>query len=286
MTRYEVFMQVVDSGSFTAAAQTLNYTQSAVSQMVHTLEEELGTTLLLRSRAGVSLTADGVEYLPYIRAICNAHRELNNKYGEMQGLLGGVIRIGTFASVSRNWLPRLMGAFKETHPGIQFQLFQGEYTHIGKWVREGTVDFGFTNPDAAGSLTCLPLARDEMLAVLPPGHPLARLERIPLAELAREPYILLHEGELSVPLNAFRESGHSPDVQYTVDDDDTIMSMVEQGLGVSVLYSLVLQNRPERLEMRPLTPRVERTIALVYKNKAALSLAARQFIDCIAEQFA
>ena len=285
MNRYEVFMKVIDCGSFTGAARELNYTQSAVSQMVHTLEEELGAVLLLRSRTGIRLTADGEEYLPYIRAICLAHRDLKNKYNELQGLSGGIIRIGTFASVSRNWLPRLMSDFKEIYPGVQFQLFQGEYTHIGKWLWEGTVDFGFINPDAAGGLTCIPLARDEMLAVLPLHHPLAALERVPLADLAREPYILLHEGELSVPMNAFRQSGRLPDVQYTVDDDYTIMSMVEQGLGVSVLYRLVLQNRLEHLETRPLTPKVERTIALAYKNLAALPLASRSFIQFVLRQF-
>ncbi|MFR0987324.1 MAG: LysR family transcriptional regulator, partial [Frisingicoccus sp.] len=96
MNRYEVFIKVVECGSFTKAAEVLDYTQSAVSQMVHTLEEELSTVLLLRSKNGITLTADGEAYYPYICSINNAHRELEEKYREMQGLGGGKIRIGSF----------------------------------------------------------------------------------------------------------------------------------------------------------------------------------------------
>lgn len=285
MNRYEVFVKAMESGSFTKAAEELNYTQSAVSQMIHTLEEELSTTLVLRSKSGIELTADGYEYLPYIRSICNAHRELKVKYNEMQGLQGGIIRIGTFTSVSCNWLPAMMKEFKTQFPSVQFVLQQGEYTNIGQWIKEGSVDFGFVNPDAVKGLTSIHLQKDEMVAVLPPNHPLAKKEIISLEELSREPYILLDEGELSVPLNAFIQKGLKPNIQYKVYDDYTIMSMVEKGLGVSILYSLLLQNHKQNYVIRPLSTPVERTIAIAYKNKKTLPVASRYFLDFILEQF-
>ena len=79
MNRYEVFVKVAECGSFTRAASELGYTQSAVSQMVHTLEEELSTVLLRREKGGVVLSADAEQYMPYIRSICAAHRELRVK---------------------------------------------------------------------------------------------------------------------------------------------------------------------------------------------------------------
>ena len=190
MNRYEVFITVTECGSFSRAAERLNYTQSAVSQMVHTLEDELSATLLLRSKAGVTLTPAGEEYLPYIRAICSARRELLAKKEEIQGLKGGNIRIGTFTSVSRNVLPRVIKAFKALYPSVQFELLQGEYTGISNWITEGRVDFGFVNADLAGNLTVIPLAEDEMRAVLPPNHPLAKKQTVSLTDLAKEPYIL------------------------------------------------------------------------------------------------
>lgn len=284
MNRYEVFAKVVDCASFTKAAEELNYTQSAISQMVHTLEEELDTILIMRNRGNITLTADGMEYLPYVRSICNAHRELKEKSNEMKGLRGGRIRIGTFTSVSTSWLPKLMKAFKQKYPMVQFVLQQGEYTNISQWIKEGTVDFGFVNPIAVKELEVIPLRKDKMKAVLPVGHPFENEEEVTLQQLADEPYIQLDEGELSIPLLAFEKEGLTPDIQYKVVDDYTIMAMVEQGLGISILYSLVLkENSNRRIITKPIANPVERTIALAFKNKKTLPIASRYFIDFIIE---
>lgn len=285
MNRYEVFIKVIDCKSFTKAAEELNFTQSAVSQMVHTLEKELSTTLVLRSRGGIELTPDGREYLPYIRSICNAHRELQVKNDEMRGLQGGMIQIGTFTSVSRNWLPERMYRFKEKYPDVQFNLRQGEYTTIGQWIKDGTVDFGFVNPLAVSGFKMIPLWRDEMKAVLPKNHPLSKKKKVSLEELSKEAYILLDEGALSVPLEAFQEKGIVPNIEYKVFDDYTIMAMVEQGLGVSILYNLVLQGTSQKIAVKTIDTPVERTIALAYKNKETLPIASRYFMDFIIEEW-
>lgn len=276
---------MVECGSFTKAADALGYTQSAVSQMVHTLEEELSTVLAHRGKNGITLTADGEEYFPYIRAICGAHRELAEKHREMQGLSSGKIRIGSFTSVSRNWLPALMKQFKERYPAVQFELYQGEYTTIGQWIQEDRVDFGFVNPDAVQGLQVIPLYQDEMVAVLPEGHPLAAYPAVLLSELAACPFILLDEGEISVPLKAFGRCGLSPDIQYRVYDDDSILTMVEQGLGVSILYQMVAQNPMRACAVRPIEPAVVRTVALACKNRRTVPVASRYFMKFILEHF-
>lgn len=285
MNRYEVFVKVAECGSFTRAANELGYTQSAVSQMVHTLEEELSTVLLRREKGGVVLSADGEQYMPYIRSICAAHRELRVKCEEMRGLVGGNIRIGTFTSVSRSWLPKLMNEFKSIYPFVHFDLRQGDYRGIEEWISEGTVDFGFTCYDEVKGLVVTPLRKDEMLAALPPGHPLSGREYVTLGELSKEPLILLDEGEFSVALDAFRREGLEPDIHYRVTDDYTVISMVEQGLGVSVLYELVLKNEDRSLAALHIEPPVERTTALAYRNKRTLSVAARRFIDFVLDHF-
>jgi DNA-binding transcriptional LysR family regulator len=113
MKRYRAVMKIVETGGFTRASEELGYTQSAVSQMVQSLEEELGTVLFIRSKKGVVLTPDGAELLPYIKNICHAYRELTEKRKEMEGIQNATIRIGTFASVSCHWLPGLIKTFKE-----------------------------------------------------------------------------------------------------------------------------------------------------------------------------
>lgn len=281
MNRYTAFIRIVETGSFSKVAEELGYTQSAVSQMVKSLEEELSTTLLVRSRGGLALTPDGEEFLPYIREIQNAHRELAEKQKEMRGLRGGAVRIGTFASVSCNWLPELIMEFKALYPSVDFHLQQpGEYTGITRLVREGIVDFGFVNPDAVpGDLVTIPLTGDEMLAVLPCGHPLAAREALSLSELAAEPFILLDEGKYNEPLLYFEQAGLRPNIQYRVFDDYTIMAMIEKGMGVSILPELILRRRGYDLAVRSIDPPILRAIGITYRNKQLLPIASRYFID-------
>ena len=192
---YYAFIKAIETGSFTKAAEELGYTQSAISQMVHSLEEELSTTLILRSRKGITLTPDGEEFLPYIKTIYNSHRELLEKRKEMEGLQSGLIRIGTLSSITCHLLPGLIKDFKEQYPTFRFELHQGNYTEISDWIKEGSVDFGFVNSNAVSNLTTIFLQDDEMLAVLSVNHPLAAYKKVPLKELTNGPYILLDEGD-------------------------------------------------------------------------------------------
>lgn len=207
LSKYDIFCKVVEHSGFTKAANAIQYSQSAVSQTVKNLEQELGLTLLTRGKEGIHLTADGEAIFPYIQAIANAEDALARRQREMQGLKGSVIRIGTFTSVSRTLLPGWMIAFKRSHPGVRFVLEQGEYTTISEWVKNGTVDFGFVNMDAAPEMEGRLLYADEMCAVMPPDHVLTRQSAVSLADLSREALILLDEGEFNVPLRAFDAAG-------------------------------------------------------------------------------
>jgi DNA-binding transcriptional LysR family regulator len=284
MNVYYAFMKAIETGSFTKAAEELGYTQSAISQMVHSLEEELSTILILRSRTGITLTPDGEEFLPYIKKICNSHRELKEKMKEMEGLESGHIRIGVFSSVSCHWLPGLMKDFKLQYPAVHFELHQGDYTEISTWIKEGSVDFGFVNPKAVSNLTTTPLKDDEMFAVLPKGHGLAEQNEVTLKELLNEPYILLDEGDISEPLTIFQLNNFEPNIQYRVHDDYTIMSMIEQGLGISILPKLVLHRCPYHIITKKISPSFSRTISLAYKDKRVLPISSRSFIDFIIER--
>jgi len=287
MNRYNAFIKIIETGSFTKSAEQLGYTQSAISQLVHSLEEELSTTLILRSRKGVSLTPDGEEFLPYIKAVYNSYRELMEKYKEMQGLQKGIVRIGTFSSVSSNWLPGLMKDFKTKYPSVIFELHQGEYTSIAQWIKEGSVDFGFVNPeaDAVANLKTIPLQQDEMLAVIPSNHPLTVLKMVSLEDLVNEPYILLDEGQLSEPLEYFKQKNLQPNIQYRAHDDYTIMSMIEKDLGISILPKLVLSRFDYDIVTKEISPPIVRTISLAFKNKKVLPIASRYFMDFIVEQY-
>ena len=153
--------------------------------------------------------------------------------------------------------------FKKEHPDIRFILQQGEYTSIARWVEEGSVDFGFANAEAVPGLETSILYKDEMAAVLPKGHPLTGKQVISLKDLEQEPFILLDEGEYSVPEQAFRRAGLHPKIEYKVYDDYSILAMVRQSLGVSAMYKRVLEGFEAGLAVRPVKERMERPVALV-----------------------
>lgn len=286
ISRYGIFCKVIELASFSKVARKIGYSQSAVSQTIKSLEKELGVILIDRKKDGITLTSDGKEFLPYLEAIYSAECALEQKHKEITGLENSIIRLGTFTSVSRNILPQLMKQFKKIYPNVNFILKQGEYTSIQKWVQTNSVDFGFVNSNAVSGIDVEVLYEDEMLAVLPPNHPLAQNEMISLAQLAKEPFILLDEGDYSVIMNAFQKLHLSPQIEYEVYDDYSILAMVRQGLGVSAMYDLVLNGLEKGLQIRPIREKPTRPVALAWQNKNTMSLASRRFMEFIQKFFA
>lgn len=283
ISRYGILCRVVEQGSFTRAAEELGYSQSAVSQNVRALEQETGVTLLSRRKDGVQLTQDGQEFYPYIQSIFQAEQALERKRQETMGLQNSLIRIGTFTSVSRNLLPPMMKRFKEKYPDVRFVLRQGEYTSIPQWIRQGEIDFGFVNQDAVEGMETRLLYEDHMLAVLPQGHRLEGKSSLTLQDISTEPLILLDEGEHSVLLDAFHSAGLTPNLAYEVYDDYSILSMVRQGLGISVLYEKVVAGFEQGLSLRPIQESPRRRVALSWVSWDTMPYASRRFAEFLME---
>lgn len=283
MNRYIALQKIIELGSFTKAADALGYTQSSISQMIASLENELAIKLLTRSRVGVKLTIEGAELYPYIERSIISYRAMQEKANEIKGLETGIIRVGTVSSVTCHWMPVLIRGFQELYPHVQFLFHQGDYTTIPEWIRTGAVDFGFITPAAAPDLKTVSIKNGEMLAVLPKNHPLAAGKSIPLKELTRDPFILLEEGHFSEPLNAFHEAGLEPNIKYTIHDDYAIMTMVEAGLGVSILAELMLRRTNFDIAYLPIEPPVYRSLAVGYKDKDSLPIASKYFIEYLTE---
>lgn len=284
MNRYIALQKIVEYGSFSKAGESLGYSQSAISQMIASLENELSIKLLNRNRNGVSLTMEGEELYPYLERTIYQYLAAQEKAKEIRGLETGVIRMGTLASISAHWMPGLLKEFQERYPGVEFVIHQGDYTSIQEWIKTGAVDFGFVNPKAVTNLETIVLKEGAMLAVLPKDHPLEKEEVIPLECLAKEPFILLEEGHYYEPLEAFQSIGVVPNIKYTIHDDYAIMTMVEAGLGVSILAELILHRTNYQLTLRPTDPPITRTIAIGYKDKSSLTMASKKFIECLRER--
>lgn len=283
MTRYIAFCRIVELGNFTRAAEALGYTQSAVSQMIRSLENELSLTLFVRTRKEVRLTREGQELYPLIQKYVTTHRELRDRVGEINGLSSGEVRIGTFSSMSQRLLPGVMSDFSRRYPGIRFVLSPGDNTTLPEQIKSGAIDFGFLYPEAAAGLQNRLIARDEYLAVFPEEHPLAGRASVSLATMAEAPLILVEEGGVNTVLSAFDKAALTPNVKYRIHDDHTILSMVEQGIGVSILPSMILDRASYRLKTVPIETPVARTIGVSCLDERLLTVAARRFITFLCE---
>lgn len=281
MERYFALLKILEIGSFTKAADAMGYSQSAVSQMVQSLESELSLKLLYRSRNGIKLTPEGEALLPYIQRTVNHYNAMLEKTRELKGLNGGLIRIGTLSSVSSQWLPGLIKDFQTLYPKVHFLLHQGDYTTIPAWVRAGEIDFGFVNPDAESvrGLHTIFVTSGGHKAILHPDHPLAAQPWVTLEQLAKETFLLLEEGCLSEPLEAFRTLGLEPRVELRMHDNFSICSMVEANVGVSILPELALRKMNFRIVQLPTVPPVIRRVSLVMKDPDILPIASRYFIE-------
>lgn len=277
--KYKALIETIELESFTKAADALGYSQSGISRMIADLEKEWNVTLLERSKSGLKLTSDGLKILPYTKSVCEAYDKMQMQIDSIHGLETGLIRIGTFSSVATHWLPNIIKAFQKDYPGIEYELLLGDYTEIEEWILEGRVDCGFLRLPASAELDCIFLEKDELKAIIPADHPLAGQAVFPLRELCRKPFMLLEKGARAEISELFERNNLKPDVRFTTWDDYAVMSMVESGLGVSILPELILKRVPYRIVSKSLDVDAYRQIGFVVKDMKTAPIAVTKFVE-------
>ena len=270
ISKYMAFVAAVEYGSFT---------QSAVSRMIGDLESEWKISLFERNKSGVKLTSDGLKVFPYAKELCDKYRNLQMQVDELNGLQSGIIRIGTFSSVATHWLPNIIKAFQKDYPNIDYELLLGDYTEIENWILEGRVDCGFLRLPTHPDIETIFLEQDKLLAVLPENHYLADKEKVSVSDLCNEPFMLLEKGAKAEISEIFEKSGLTPKTHFTTWDDYAVMSMVESGLGISILPELILKRVPYKIVAKELDIPAYRNIGLAMRDKKTVSLAVKKFIE-------
>ena len=279
LLKYLAFVKTVEWGSFTRAAQEMDYAQSSISKMVADLEAEWGMTLLERSKSGVHLTSAGEQVLPFLRKVLSTHQELEGQINRMNGIETGIVRIGTFASVAIHWLPNIFAAMQKDFPGIEYEMLLGDYEEVEHWIGEGRVDCGFLRLPTLPKFDAMLLKQDEYKVVLPLGHPLTKKETVAIEDLNGLPFLLLEHGGKTEVSDLLERSNVHPDIRFITWEDFAIMAMVEKGMGVSILPDMILRRIPYDLAIRSLTEPYFRPIGLAMKNQENLAPAVRKFID-------
>lgn len=262
MKKYEALVKTVELGSLTRAAEELGSTQSRISHVLKDLEESFGFPLLRRSRKGVELTEAGAMLFEKMQEILSKNKELQELAAEIRNADAGTLRLGAFTSVAVHWLPGMIRAFQELHPKVELQMLNGDYHDMEQWLKNSDIDLGFVSLPAPDGVDAIALHEDPLVAIVPKGHPLAQMEKIPIEAMTKDPFISLLQSSSHDIHRALDKAGVRPNIKYTTKDDYAILAMVEQGLGISIVPQLLIQGRTQNFEARPLEPAACRTIAL------------------------
>lgn len=281
LQKYYAFLAAVDTGSITRAAEKLNYSQSGVSRMIADLEKEWNLSLVERSHGGVCLTSDGMKLIPFVRNMCEESQRLQTEVDELNGLQSGLIRIGTFSSAATHWLPNIIKAFQKDYPRVDYELLLGDYTEIEEWIRTGRVDIGFLRLPTLPEFETVFLEQEKMMVILPENHPLADCDKFPVEALCDDPFMLLEKGAKAEVSEILERNHIRAQIHFTTWDDYAIMSMVESGLGISIVPQLIVNRLPYRIVAKELNVPAYRDIGVALRSTRTAPVAVKRFMEYI-----
>lgn len=284
--KYRALLRAVELGSFSAAAEDMGYTPSGVSHMVEAVEAQLGFTLLRRGHGGVVLTENGRRLLPKLRELVHTEALLLEEAQALRGLSQGQVTIGSYSSIAAHWLPQVLRVFQQEHPGVAIRLMEGVHQELDGWMEERLVDFCLYSHPPLPGCEWIPLRNDPMLAVLPPGHPLAGEKAVKPEQCCGEPFIMPSRGDDYDVVNMLREYGIEPMVKFSTIENYAALSMVECGLGISIMNELITKGRTNRVVMLPFDPPRHIVLGIAVPALAHASPAARAMIGAIRRMLA
>ena len=229
-----------------------------------------------RSTKGVALTANGQLLLPVIREILHQEDKLFELSAQMNGLLIGTVTIAAYSSIAMHWLPEVIQQFRRAHPDVGVDIQMGSVDEVYRWVLEDRVDMCFASRQDA-PLEWTFLRDDELLAILPPEYDSGETA-FPVEAFNGQEFLMPSMGFDKDILRVLNEHGVTPLIRTTQVSDSAVISMVEHGLGVSVLSRLVLRGRQNSVRALPLEPRAVRELGIAARPQKELRPIARQFI--------
>jgi DNA-binding transcriptional LysR family regulator len=261
VARLRVLTEVAYRGSFSAAAEALSYSQSAVSQQIAALEAETGMALLERHPRGVSLTAAGQTLVGHAEGILARLEAAEASLSDIAGLRGGRLRMASFPTAGATLMPLAIATFRASYPDVELTLAEGEPEEIAPRLRAGELDlallfeFDGATPLQEGT-TRTELLEDPMYLALPAEHPLAGKRELRLQDLAEEAWVQTSRSS-PCALHVVRSchaAGFEPNVAFESDDYQTVQGLVAAGVGVALIPELALSIVREDIAIRALSP--------------------------------
>ncbi|KXT77584.1 LysR family transcriptional regulator [Streptococcus sp. DD13] len=273
-----------ETGSFSAAAALLNYTQSGITRMISSLEEELEFPLFIRSKKGVRLTENGQLMLPYFREIVESQQLAREVSEDIKGIVRGAITIGCYFSVSSMWMPVLLKFFSEAYPQIHIKLMEGGNKEIAKWLMEQSVDICLcAQPEDKSAYDWEELYQDPLVVWLPTDHPKARQKTYAIKDLEQEAFIHTLPDQDTDQDRLIAQEKLTLTTRFTTKDGFTTYQLVKAGLGVSFNQSMIARDWKSDVVQIPLHPKRYVSLGIALPKKDRRSPAVERFLDTCRE---
>ena len=288
--RLQVLVEVVNRGSFSAAAEALAYTQSAISQSIARLEAETGATLVVRDRRGARPTAAGATLVSHAEAIFAQVDAAEADLAAVLGVRSGRLRVASFPSAGATLMPLAVARFRQEHPDVSLTLAEGEPEDIGPRLRAGEFDLallfqfpGVRERPGAG-LRNVTLLEDPMEIALPADHPLVETPALTLADLRNDQWVQTSAASTCARhvVRSCLAAGFEPYVAFESDDYDTVQGLVAAGVGVALIPRLALTRVHSGIVVRALAPASPvRRVTAATLTGPGVNPAARAMIDVL-----
>ncbi len=279
LAQLEILIALAETGSFTAAAVRLGIGQSAVSHAISVLEKSLDVVLFVRRVTPVTLTPPGERIIRHARGVVAQAAAIEQEANASRGLASGLLHIGSFGPTSSlRLLPELIELFHQRYPGVEVMIEEAADQIIEQWIIDRRVELGFVIlPD--DRFDTVAIEQDEYMAILPAGHPLAKLKEVPIESFDAQPFIMSRAGSREEIEALLARHNARPRVLYRLPQLISILGLVQRGLAVSIAASLALPETVPGVVYRPLKPRAQRRIALAMRDRADLVPVAAAFVD-------
>jgi DNA-binding transcriptional LysR family regulator len=283
LSQLRALVAIADMGSFSDAALRIDLSQSAVSHAIATLEDELGVLLLNRGRQGAVFTPIGEQITQDARQVLESLDIICRKAEMARGLEGGAVRIAAFRSVATHVLPDVIHQFREKYPSVTITIDEKfHYQMVEDDLRQGKADLGFTYLPTQEEFEAWELMRDRYIVLLPQAAPPVP-EPLTWETLAQFPLILgpSYDGDRQTIERHLQHNGHPVTPAYAVREDSTIISMVERGLGATIMARLAAEPIPPQLQVLDLPAPLERVLGVIVLRKALLPPPVFAFLEMI-----
>lgn len=279
LVKYEIFSKAAEVNSFTKAAEELGLTQSAVSHAITSLEKEFNFPLFIRNNSAIKLTQDGKDLLITIREILYYNDMLKQEVNAINGLNKGTVKVGVFSSISTNWIPFIIKEMEREYPNIEIQLIEGNYSEIEKWLLNSEVDCGFINNKTTSlhSFEIVKLKSEPLLCVVSEQSPLHNNKYLSVEDIENASFIMPTYQCFDDIQLFFKENNIEPNIRFENMNENSIFSMVENNLGISILPEMIIPKALDSIKVIPLELEQTRTIGLAIRTPS--SPAVKKFTE-------